>query len=234
MTIPPERTRHDDRCVSDDGVPPQTMGTFSFRFSDQRWEWSDEVARMHGYQPGSVRVTTELVLSHKHPEDRAAVTEVLDLALRTGAPFSSRHRIVDTAGNVHHMLVVADRMFDESDALVGTHGYYVDLTGTLADAKNEMLQQTLPELVAARAVIEQAKGVLMRIYRINAEQAFRVLSWRSQETNTKLRVLAAQIIDELDTIDPVPPDIQSQFDHLLLTAHERVPGSTADGRDRRN
>ena len=26
---------------------------------------------MHGYQPGAVHPTTELVLSHKHPDDKA-------------------------------------------------------------------------------------------------------------------------------------------------------------------
>ncbi|MFI7190128.1 ANTAR domain-containing protein [Nocardia nova] len=71
-------------------------------------------------------------------------------------------------------------------------------------------------------MIEQAKGVLMRIYRVDAEQAFRVLAWRAQETNTKLRDLAAQIIADLDQLPHTPPPVVSVFDHLLLT-HERVP-----------
>ena len=47
-----------------------SVGAFRFWFIGQRWEWSDEVALMHGYEPGSVVPTTELLLSHKHPEDR--------------------------------------------------------------------------------------------------------------------------------------------------------------------
>jgi len=45
------------------------VGNFSERnhyFDDQRWEWSERVQRMHGYQPGAVTPTTELMLSHKH------------------------------------------------------------------------------------------------------------------------------------------------------------------------
>ena len=57
------------------------VGAFRFWFIGQRWEWSDEVARMHGYEPGSVQPTTELMLSHKHPDDRAHVQELLDYAL---------------------------------------------------------------------------------------------------------------------------------------------------------
>ena len=65
------------------GVAPYlNVGTFRFWFVGQRWEWSDEVARMHGYDPGSVEPTTKLLLSHKHPEDRAHVQDLLDSALQ--------------------------------------------------------------------------------------------------------------------------------------------------------
>jgi hypothetical protein len=89
------------------------VGDFRFWFLGQRWEWSDEVARMHGYEPGAVVPTTKLLLSHKHPDDRAHVQDLLDYALQSGESFSSRHRFVDTAGKVHDAIVVADRMLDE-------------------------------------------------------------------------------------------------------------------------
>ncbi|MGH3562129.1 MAG: PAS and ANTAR domain-containing protein [Mycobacterium sp.] len=198
------------------------VGRFRFWFLGQRWEWSDEVAVMHGYQPGSVTPTTELVLSHKHPDDRAHVQDLLDHALHSAESFSSRHRFLDTAGREHDAIVVADRIFDDKAAVVGTEGYYIDLTETFDETRQEILDETLPELFEARAAIEQAKAVLMYVYRISAQQAFRVLQWRSQETNTKLRELATQLIDELGTLSPVTANAQSQFDHLLLTAHERV------------
>jgi ANTAR domain/PAS fold len=202
------------------------VGGFRFWFVGQRWEWSDEVARMHGYQPGSVVPTTKLLLSHKHPDDRAHVQDLLDYALHSGGSFSSRHRFVDTAGAVHDAIVVADRMFDETGAVVGTAGYYIDLTDTFDETRDEtrqeVLDEALPDLFENRAAIEQAKGVLMAVYRISAEQAFRVLQWRSQETNTKLRALAKQLVSEVGTLPPMSADFQSQFDHLLLTIHSRV------------
>lgn len=48
---------------------PQRIGWFRFYFDDGRWEWSPQVEKMHGYGPGSVTPTTEMVLSHKHPDD---------------------------------------------------------------------------------------------------------------------------------------------------------------------
>ncbi|MCV6962666.1 PAS and ANTAR domain-containing protein [Mycobacterium intermedium] len=206
------------------------VGGFRFWFVGQRWEWSDEVARMYGYEPGSVVPTTQLLLSHKHPDDRAHVQDLLDYALRSGESFSSRHRFVDTAGKVHEAIVVADRMVDDAGVVLGTEGHYIDLTSTFDEARDEtrqeVLDEALPDLFENRAAIEQAKGVLMYVYRVSAEQAFRVLQWRSQETNTKLRALATQLLAEISVLPTPAPSVQSQFDHLLLTVHERIPADS--------
>ncbi|WP_454197671.1 PAS and ANTAR domain-containing protein [Nocardia sp. Marseille-Q1738] len=202
---------------------PQTTGSFRFWFGDQRWEWSDEVAAMHGYAPDTVTPTTELLLAHKHPEDREHVAEAIEKSVRNAQPFCSRHRIIDTAGSVHHVIVLGDTLTDKDGTVVGTAGYYIDLTATIAEERQDLLDDTLPKLVESRAVIEQAKGVLMHVYRINADQAFHVLQWRSQETNVKLRDLAAHLLAEIDRVPPAPPQVQTAFDHLLLTVHERVP-----------
>ena len=110
--------------------------------------------------------------------------------------------------------------------MVGTAGYYIDLTDTFDETRDETRQEVLdtalPDLFENRAAIEQAKGVMMAVYRVSAEQAFRVLQWRSQETNTKLRALAKQLVGEVATLPPPSADVQSQFDHLLLTVHERL------------
>jgi hypothetical protein len=55
-----------------------------------------------------------------------------------------------------------------------------------------------------------------------------VLKWRSQETNVKVRVLAAQLLAELSTLPPPSASVQSAFDHLLLTVHQRVPAEPHD------
>ena len=35
-------------------VSPERMGWFRFYFDDHRWEWSEQVQRLHGYRPGTV------------------------------------------------------------------------------------------------------------------------------------------------------------------------------------
>ncbi|MGW4365245.1 PAS and ANTAR domain-containing protein [Nocardia takedensis] len=198
-----------------------TAGRFGFRFADQQWEWSDEVAAMHGYGVGEAVPTTEMLLSHKHPDDREWVASVISDSVAKSQPFCSRHRIIDTKGEPHEVIVLADALI-EDDVVVGTTGYYIDLTAALDQERRDVVAETLPELQESRAAIEQAKGVLRYVYRISPEQAFDVLRWRSQETNTKLRDLAAQIIRDLDTLPGPAAHTQTQFDHLLLTAHLRL------------
>ncbi|WP_410599634.1 PAS and ANTAR domain-containing protein [Amycolatopsis sp. lyj-90] len=202
------------------GGRPHTIGSFRFHFADQSWEWSDEVAQLHGYAPGTVQPTTELLLSHKHPEDRDTVAGTLAATVRDGTAFCSRHRIIDTAGNVHHVLVVGDRLYDSTGTTVGTTGYYIDLDSSRDEHRQQILAEALPDLLDARACIDQAKGALMLVYGITAEQAFHVLRWRSQETNTKLRVLAEKLASALTTLGGGPLQQRTQFDHLLLTIHQ--------------
>lgn len=220
-------TRRHQLGLPESAAQYPNVGAFRFWFIGQRWEWSDEVARMHGYEPGTVEPTTKLLMSHKHPDDLAHVQEHLDYALQSEESFSSRHRFIDTAGQVHDAIVVADRMYDESGAVVGTAGYYIDLTNTFDSTRQEALDEALPDLFESRAAIEQAKGVLMFVYRVSAEQAFRVLQWRSQETNVKLRALARQLLIEVADLEAPTAAFQSQFDHVLLTVHERIKSDPA-------
>ncbi|MEU8901511.1 PAS and ANTAR domain-containing protein [Nocardia sp. NPDC048505] len=198
-----------------------SIGSFRFWFADQRWEWSDEVALLHGYAPGSVVPTTELLLAHKHPADRAEVAHTLNAVTTTGEAFCSRHRILDTGGEIREVLVVGDQLLDDRGNVTGTTGYYIDVTDTLSENRRATLDETLPDLIEARAVIEQAKGVLMLVYGISADQAFKVLQWRSQDTNTKLRRVAELLIGALGDLGGAPVGFRSRFDHVLLTMHER-------------
>lgn len=196
----------------------QRVGRFRLLFDGERWEWSDAVARMHGYQPGEVTPTTELLLSHKHPDDRDNVAQTLRRVLHDGEPFSSRHRIVDTANTVHFVVVVGERLLDSTGKQIGTAGFYIDVT----DAHNTDIQasfgENLAEVVATRAVIEQAKGALMLMYGIDAERAFDVLTWRSQEANLKVRAIAEALLAEIATAVDMPPRVRDRFDHIFLTA----------------
>jgi hypothetical protein len=207
----------------------ERVGSFRYLRAEDRWEWSDAVAHIHGYAPGQVQPTTALVMSHKHPDDAANVSRLIEAMTGQGRPFSSRHRIIDTRGHIHPVVVIAERLCDGDGAVIGTQGLYVDLSDVDDGAT---VEDAIADFTEHRAVIEQAKGVLMMTYSISSERAFDILVWRSQVTNTKLRRLATQIVGDFTSQLQVPAGIRERADHLLLTAHERVhpPMPSADAR----
>lgn len=201
--------------VSESGAPHRVGG---FRYSRARdeWEWSDNVATMHGYQPGEVVPTTELLLSHKHPDDRHYVSQTLDAIRTSGGPFSSRHRIVDTKGVTRSVIVVGDSIEGEHGEATGSAGFYIDVTETVGHTVKETVDELVDEISSSRGAIEQAKGMLMIVYGISAERAFDILIWCSQEKNVKLRRVAEQLIARARAEFVLPGGLRSQFDHLLL------------------
>lgn len=195
----------------------QRVGKFSFCLRSRRWECSDSVAVICGYQPGTVQLTAEMLLDHTHPDDRQQVGDVWDRLLR-GEPCSSCHRLIDASGGHRFVVMVADGVRDDTGGLASISGFYVELTAALECCVTEKIA----EWSAVRAEIEQAKGVLMATYGISAQRAFEVLVWRSQSTNVKLREFARRF---LTAIDGTNSNSLGHVEHALLTAHGSAPGS---------
>ncbi|WP_077086362.1 PAS and ANTAR domain-containing protein [Mycobacterium rhizamassiliense] len=207
------------------GGAPQSVGWFRFYFEDQRWEWSDQVQRMHGYTPGTVAPTTELVIAHKHPDDRDHVTANINDILNRRRAFSTRHRIVDTRGAVRHVVVVGDQLCDDRGEVIGTHGFYVDITPLRARDSEDAITARVNEIAERRGVIDQTKGMLMLVYGIDEDAAFRLLKSLSQVHNMKLAVVAEQIAKDFSELSRESIVSRSSFDALLLSVHERAPGA---------
>ena len=134
-----------------------------------------------------------------------------------------------------------EHLCDDTGAEVGIHGFYVDVTPThrngseLDRAYDQLVSDVVSEIAESRGPIEQVKGILMFVYRIEEQQAWELLKWRSQETNVKLRALAVQLaadIHDLDYGENLPR--RSSLDRLLMTAHLRAsPAARLCARDER-
>jgi hypothetical protein len=102
-------------------------------------------------------------------------------------------------------------MLDDTGAVTGTSGFFVNVTDSLsADISN-----VLDQVAASRARIEQAKGVLVAAYGITEERAFDILVWRSQEGNLKLRDVAERFMTAV--AGKASPNSSGHVDHALLT-----------------
>ena len=160
------------------------------------------------------------MLSHKPPEDYAQVAATLDDIRRK--PFNTRHRIIDVQGRLHEVIAVAELLRADGGEVIGTNGFYVDVTFP-PEERESFINAAVAETAANPTVIEQVQGILMIVYRIDADAAFDLLTWRSQAANIEARVLAEQLLADFRALnydDTLPP--RPVFDQLLLTAHNRV------------
>jgi hypothetical protein len=91
------------------------------------------------------------------------------------------------------------------------------------DLPDSFSPEQVDEIVASRAAIEQAKGVLMFVYDIDADTAFEMLRQQFRTASIKLRLLAQQLMNDVEALTrDQRTDMQSACSNLLLTVHERV------------
>lgn len=74
------------------------------------------------------------------------------------------------------------------------------VAGQLQHHRSATLISQLEQAIASRAVIEQAKGAVAVVRRISPDEAFAVLRTVSQESNVKLRDVAARTLAEFGAL----------------------------------
>lgn len=80
-------------------------------------------------------------------------------------------------------------MFAAHAAVAVANAHLYETTAALAEQ--------MKEAMANRAVIEQAKGIVMRDRGCTADEAFDALALLSQQSHTKLREVAQQLVDQV-------------------------------------
>jgi AmiR/NasT family two-component response regulator len=105
---------------------------------------------------------------------------------------------------------------DDQESLAGVASVQelVELRQELEGLRRRLL--TLP-------TIEQAKGVLIGFYAIDADAAFALLVRWSQHTNTKLHLLASDLVAAADNSSGHPHAQLRSFINQLPSAGRRPP-----------
>jgi len=179
------------------GGTAEPVARFRFDVDSDSWWWSQEMFALHGFVPGEVVPSTELMMAHKHPQDRTRTATRLQRVLTDGRPFCCRHRIVDANGKIRTVLSLGEGVCDDSGTVVAVHGFFIDVTDSTHREAREEAQEAVRRSVESRAVIEQAKGALVAVFGIDADSAFAVLRARSQNGNIKLRDVADGLVQHL-------------------------------------
>ena len=108
--------------------------------------------------------------------------------------------LIDEAEQVSGALNVYARepgAFDEDSRAVGARfGPYaaVAVSNLYAYQRARDMADNLQIAIESRAVIDQAKGVLMERYRLTADQAFQLMAQASMHANRKVRDIAEELV----------------------------------------
>ncbi|HEY5846079.1 MAG TPA: PAS and ANTAR domain-containing protein [Microlunatus sp.] len=209
-----ETVRGSDRqSVGRDHLPrepePILVGNFSWDIRTERWSWSDEMYRIHGYRPGEITPSLELILSHKMPQDRVRAASVIRQARSEAGSFSLHHHLL-TADDRQRAVLSVGSFHRVGDGLVCT-GFMADLTASERAAGTEAV------LAAGRhrEAINQAQGALIAVYGLDPTASLALLMRFSQNHNVKLAALAARIVRTLVAHRDGPPS-RAAMDQLLL------------------
>ena len=143
-----------------------------------------------------------------------------DVAL-VGLGLSSDHALTLIAEIVHEaacpviaLLSAENPAYVREAAKRGVFAYIVDSTPEELQSAIDITLQRFAEYhnlqgaFGRRAVIEQAKGILMARHALNADKAFEMLREHSQHSGRRVADVAAAIVDShlLLLPPPVPPD----------------------------
>ena len=165
-----------------------------YSFDGDAWTWSDTMFRMHGFEVGEVVPTGELMVAHLDPADINTAQDDFKHALLGGEPYASFHHLIDKAGKRRTVLVAGTGTLDADERVVALRGYMIDLTEAAAADRREEIDAAIAGVTEHRAVIEQAKGILMLAFGVEPEEAFEVLRAQSQDNNIKLNELADRLV----------------------------------------
>ena len=203
------------------------VGRYTYRPKTDEWTWSDAMYRMHGFEPGQVVPTTELVMRHMHPDDRDAAWESREAVVERQEPYSFLHRIV-TATNDERVVIAAGHLEHEDDGTPVVHGHFIDLTDVRQQAVETEVDSAVTSFTEHRAVIEQAKGVLVQLYSVDVDTAFALLRAFSMDANVKVREAATTLVAAAGK-NLTPPKGRAPSAHDLFI--NLRSGECADGGD---
>jgi GAF domain-containing protein len=160
---------------------------------------ADEMQYERGYGPcidaglaGQVFVIDDTATEQRWPDYcRAVAAHGIGSALSMPLPFQST-----TIGALNCYAGMAGAIGDEDRALAEDVASWVALTLGNVDsvARTSEALNNLKIAMKSRAVIEQAKGILMERYKVTDDMAFTLLSHASQHHNIKLRDIADELV----------------------------------------
>ncbi len=128
------------------------LGHWSLDLPDQQLHWSDEVFRIHGFEPGTFTPSVEQAIGFFHPQDQADVRNTFLQSLKDGRAWQAEWRLIDAQGQ-ERTILARGRPLQEN-------GLTIALFGVILDITEQKRQQQLTEQLSKVVELSQ-EGILI-------------------------------------------------------------------------
>ena len=166
--------------------------------------WTDEAYRIFGFEPdevepGKMELSSGFFLEMVHPDDKTAVIDALDKAIRDKSEFSVEFRIIRADGTERILSELAEVIFDEKT------GRQLKITGTVKDITErkqaaKMLQKSEANL---RSIFENTEMVYVLL-----DLELKVVSFNSAASRFSDEHLQKRIIEGTESPDYFPKEMR--------------------------
>jgi signal transduction histidine kinase len=135
------------------------LGSWDWELGENRVVYSDEMYRIHGLLRGTMQTTYDDLVRCAHPDDRAALAEVLERGRRSRERFALEYRVLRPDGEMRHVHVQGKVVLDDQGRPERLVGAVQDVTERWrADLEirklNQELQLRMAELELSNRELE--------------------------------------------------------------------------------
>ncbi len=127
------------------------VGNWAWNLKTNSMQWSDEIFRIFGHNPGDLQPTYGWLISHVHPDDRDMVEKSAEAAIKENKLFNLDYRIITADGSIRYINSVADKIRR------GPAGDPIWLYGIVQDITAR--KQAEKALVKSRAILSRAQDI---------------------------------------------------------------------------
>jgi PAS domain S-box-containing protein len=136
------------------------------------------------------------------PVDQIPAGEIMETVL-AGGRWRGQFRVMGADGP--RIVHITDSPLFQDGEVVGVIG----VAEPLSELQSAELANQVRQALESRAVIDQAKGILIGQHGCSPDEAFKLLSEASQRSNRKLREIARSLVEGTQGHKPGPPPARS-------------------------
>jgi len=104
------------------------VGDWEFDLTTGNVTWSDEKWRIFGLEPGAFDLSYEKYLQMVHPDDIETIQTAVQKTITEGQPYSVDQRIFRPDGQMRHIFIKGEPVFNDEGSMIKLFGTVLDIT----------------------------------------------------------------------------------------------------------